>query len=160
MRPPYHHDRRQIVANFRRPRASGPLAVGQQFTWTAHFLGKRLEAIHEVTDFEPNTQYALRSSHGGHHFQFEQQNHGTRLTVDVAARELGFLARVAEPLILRTARRHEQHSLETLKDLLETHGRTTRAEGCRCSMGSRVLGAWSWETSARDYQCGSRTGGR
>lgn len=101
---------------------SGPPGVGQQFTWTAHFLGKRLEATHEVTDFEPNTQYALRSSHGGHHFQFEQKNNGTRVTVDVAVRELHFLARVAEPLIMRTALRHEQHSLETLKDLLETHG--------------------------------------
>ena len=101
---------------------SGPPGVGQRFTWTAHFLGRRLEATHEVTDFEPTTLYALRSPHGGHHFQFEQQNNGTRVTVDVAVHELHFLARVAEPLIVRTARRHEQHSLETLKDLLETHG--------------------------------------
>jgi DNA-binding SARP family transcriptional activator/uncharacterized protein YndB with AHSA1/START domain len=101
---------------------SGPPGVGQHFTWIGHFLGKRLVATHEVTEFEPNAQYALRSPHGGHHFQFGPTNNGTRITVNVAVRELGFLARVAEPLIMRTARRHEQHSLDTLKDLLETHG--------------------------------------
>ena len=96
--------------------------VGQRFTWTAHFLGRRLEATHEVENFNPPTEYAVRSEHGGHHFQFERLNNGTRVTVNVAVHELHFLARVAEPLIVRTARRHEQHSLETLKDLLETHG--------------------------------------
>jgi hypothetical protein len=59
---------------------------------------------------------------GGHHFQFEQTNNGTRISVNVAVHELRFLGMLAEPLIVRTARRHEQHSLESLKDLLETHG--------------------------------------
>jgi carbon monoxide dehydrogenase subunit G len=105
---------------------SDPTGVGQRFTFTAHFLGKRLEATNEVTDFEPITLYALRAVngpyHGAEHFQFEQKNNGTRITVDLAVQDLHFLARLAEPLILRSARRHEQHSLETLKDLLETHG--------------------------------------
>ena len=105
---------------------SEPTGVGQRFTYTAHFLGRRLDLPHEVTDFEPTTLYAFRSIQGGyhgvHHFQFEQTNNGTRVTIDLAVQDLHFLARLAEPLILRTARRHEQHNLETLKDLLETHG--------------------------------------
>lgn len=105
---------------------SGPTEVGQRFTFTAHFLGKRMEATHEVTDFEPNTLYAWRAVDGAYrgaqHFEFEQKNNGTRVTVNIAVQDLHFLARLAEPLILRTARRHEQHCLETLNDLLETHG--------------------------------------
>jgi uncharacterized membrane protein len=105
---------------------SGPPDVGQRFTFTAHFMGKRLDAAHEVTDFEPSTVYAWRSVdgpyRGAQHFQFEQKNNGTRVTVNIAVEDLHFLARLAEPLIVRTTRRHEQHSLETLKDLLETHG--------------------------------------
>ena len=105
---------------------SGPPGVGQRFTWTAHFLGRRLEATHEVTDFEPTTVYAWRAVdgpyRGAQHFQFEQRNGGTRVTTTMAVQDLHFLARLAEPLIVRSARRIEQHSLETLKDLLETHG--------------------------------------
>lgn len=105
---------------------SGPPGVGQQFTWTAHFLGRRLEVTHGVTDFEPNAVFAWRTVqgayHAAHHFQFEQKNNGTKVTVNLATQDLHFLASLAEPLIVRSARGYEQHSLETLKDLLELHG--------------------------------------
>jgi DNA-binding SARP family transcriptional activator/uncharacterized protein YndB with AHSA1/START domain len=105
---------------------SGPRGVGQRFTWTAHFLGRRLEVIHGVTDFEPNAVIAWRTVqgayHAAHHFQFEPTNNGTRVTANVATQDLHFLARLAEPLIVRSARGYEQHSLETLKGLLELHG--------------------------------------
>jgi DNA-binding SARP family transcriptional activator/uncharacterized protein YndB with AHSA1/START domain len=104
----------------------GPPGVGQRFTWTAHFLGRRLEVTHAVTDFEPNAVFAWRTAqgayHAAHHFQFELKNNGTRVTANVATQDLHFLARLAEPLIVRSARGYEQHSLETLKDLLEIHG--------------------------------------
>lgn len=105
---------------------SEPTGVGQRFTWTAHYLGKRVESTQEVTDFEPNTLYALQSVtgpyHGAHHFQFEPRDNGTWVTVTLAVEDLDFLAKLAEPLIQRAAHRAQQHSLETLKDLLETHG--------------------------------------
>jgi uncharacterized protein YndB with AHSA1/START domain len=105
---------------------SGPPGVGQRFTWTAHFLGRRLEATHEVTDFEPHTLYAWRAVggpyRGAEHFQLEQRNGGTRIAITLAVEDLHFLARLAEPLIVRSGRRNQEHSLETLRDLLETHG--------------------------------------
>jgi hypothetical protein len=52
---------------------SGPPGVGQRFAWTTHFLGRRLEVTHEVTDFEPNALFAWRTVqgayHAAHHFQ-------------------------------------------------------------------------------------------
>jgi uncharacterized protein YndB with AHSA1/START domain len=106
--------------------ASGSPGVGQRFTWTAHFLGRRLEVTHGVTEFEPNALFAWRTVqgayHAAHHFRFEQTNNGTRVTANIATQDLHFLARLAEPLIVRSARGYEQHSLETLKDLLELHG--------------------------------------
>jgi uncharacterized membrane protein len=105
---------------------SGPSGVGQRYTASAHFLGKRFQQTEEVTDLEPNALYAWRTVsgpvHDVHHFQFEQKNGGTKVTVELGVRDLNFLGKLAEPLIVRSARRHQQHSLETLKDLLETHG--------------------------------------
>jgi uncharacterized protein YndB with AHSA1/START domain len=105
---------------------SGPPGVGQRFTFTAHFLGKRLKATHEVTDFEPATLYAWRAVDGPYRgaqsFQFELTNNGTTVTLNMAVQDLNFLGRLAEPLILHAARRNEQHCLETLKDLLEIQG--------------------------------------
>src|SRR5690348_10193510 len=67
---------------------SGPPGPGQRFTFTAHFLGRRLHATHEVTDFEPGTVYAWRAVdgpyRGAEHFEFEQKNGGTRVTANMA----------------------------------------------------------------------------
>jgi Polyketide cyclase / dehydrase and lipid transport len=101
---------------------SGPPGSGQRYTYTAHFLGRRLTLPQEVTDFEPNTMYTVVGPYGGQHYEFEQKNGRTKVTNHLAVQDLHFLARVAEPLILRSGRRNQQHSLETLKDLLETHG--------------------------------------
>lgn len=105
---------------------SGSPGVGQRYTASAHFLGKRFMQTEEVTDFEPNTLYAWRTVkgpvHDVHHFQFEQNDGGTKITVELGVQDLNFLGKLAEPLIVRSARRHQKHSLETLQDLLETHG--------------------------------------
>jgi uncharacterized membrane protein len=105
---------------------SGPAQVGQRYTAHAHFLGKRFQQTEEVTDFDPGSLYAWQTVkgpvHDVHHFQFGKTDSGTRVTVELGVRDLNFLGRLAEPLIVRSARRHQQHSLETLKDLLETHG--------------------------------------
>lgn len=105
---------------------SGPPGVGQRYTASAHFLGKRFEQTEEVTDFVPNTLFAWHTVQGPVHdvhlFQFEQWNGGTRVTVELGVRDLHFLGKLAEPLIVRSARRDQQHNLETLKDLMETHG--------------------------------------
>jgi DNA-binding SARP family transcriptional activator/uncharacterized protein YndB with AHSA1/START domain len=105
---------------------SGPAGVGQRFTWSAHFLGKRFEVTHEVTDFEPNAVIAWRavhrSYHGAQHFHFEQRNGGTRVTVELRVPNLHYMGKLAEPVIVRAGRRYQQDNLETLKDLLELHG--------------------------------------
>jgi uncharacterized membrane protein len=105
---------------------SGPPQVGQRYTADAHFLGKRFEQTEEITDYQPNTVYAWQTVkgpvHDVQHYQFEEKTGGTKITVELGVRDLHFLGKLAEPLIVRSARRHQQHSLETLKDLLETHG--------------------------------------
>jgi uncharacterized protein YndB with AHSA1/START domain len=102
---------------------SGAPGGGQRFTFTAHFLGKRLTATHEVTDFEPNSLFAWRAVSGPYRgaqsFRFEPTGDGTVVILNLAVQDLNFLGKLAEPLILHAARRNEQHCLETLKDLLE-----------------------------------------
>src|SRR5947209_16870420 len=102
---------------------SGPPGVGQRYTAHAHFLGKSLEQTEEITDFTPGTEYAWRTVkgpvHDVHHFRFEEHDGKTKITVELGVQDLHLLGRMAEPLIVRSARRHQEHSLETLKDLLE-----------------------------------------
>lgn len=105
---------------------SGPPGVGQKYTADAHFLGKHLEQTEEITDYVPREEYAWRTVkgpvHDVHHFRFETREGKTKITVELGVQDLHILGRMAEPLIVRSARRHQEHSLETLKDLLETHG--------------------------------------
>lgn len=105
---------------------SGPPSVGQRYTAHAQFLGKSLEQTEEITEFTPGEEYGWQTVkgpvHDVHHFRFEPHDDKTKITVELGVKDLHFLGRLAEPLIVRSARRHQEHSLETLKDLLETHG--------------------------------------
>lgn len=87
---------------------SGLPGVGQRFTWTAHFLGRRLDVIHGVTDFEPDAVFAWRTVQGpydaAHYFQFEQKNNGTKVTANIATQQSAAMHR---PMLLAKAAAHQ-----------------------------------------------------
>lgn len=105
---------------------SGPPAVDQMYTAAVSFLGKRFESTEQVSDFEPNKAYGWRTVsgpiHDAHHFTFESVDGGTKITMQLGVADLNFFTRLAQPLMYRSAERHQKHSLETLKDFLEEHG--------------------------------------
>jgi hypothetical protein len=47
---------------------------------------------------------------------------GTRITMDLEAEGHPHILRMAEEVLIRAGQRHDQHSLENLRDILETHG--------------------------------------
>jgi uncharacterized protein YndB with AHSA1/START domain len=101
----------------------GPVRKGTTFTEVRKFLGRRMESSVEVTDFEPERLFTLKSASGPVPFTVEQRfeplDGGTRIRVFGEGEPGGFF-KVAEPLVERQTKRMIEHSFATLKDILET----------------------------------------
>lgn len=107
--------------------SDGPTHVGTTYDSMVHFLGRRMDFAVEVTDLNQPTEYGYRSKHGAleaqRHFHLEPVNGGaTQVRMELEAHSHHSVLRFAEDVLLRAGRRHEQHSLENLRDILETHG--------------------------------------
>lgn len=107
--------------------SDGPTHPGTTYETLAHFLGRRMEFKVEVVEVDPPRQYGYRATHGA--LQVHRRIHlepvdkgATRLTMDLEAEGHHRVLRFAEDLMVRAGRRQGQHGLDTLKDILETHG--------------------------------------
>jgi uncharacterized protein YndB with AHSA1/START domain len=85
-------------------------------------LGKRVESLVEVSEYEPNRRFGLRILSGplpidGHH-EFEPTEAGTRL-VFVAEGQPGGPMRILSPLLARVLRRQFASYYVRLKTILE-----------------------------------------
>ena len=105
-----------------RPETEGATSVGSRFTQVLKFLGRRLESTLEVTEYEPDRRFSLRTLSGPVPFTvrhtLEPSDGATRIDV-VGEGEPGGFFRMAEPLVARQAKRMFEHDFATLKDLLE-----------------------------------------
>ena len=104
---------------------TGPIAKGARLHETRKLLGRRFETTLEVTEYEPNRRFALRSVSGPIQFRvdhsFEPANGGTKLTVEGEGESGGFF-KLAEPLVIRQVERQTKNDFQTLKELLEERG--------------------------------------
>jgi uncharacterized membrane protein len=102
--------------------SEGSVGVGTTLSGVANPLGRRAESTQEVTEYEPNSKFAIKSTSGPvtseDAYIFESVAGGTRVTRVVKA-ELGGFFRMAEPLVVRMMRRQFETNFATLKDLLE-----------------------------------------
>jgi hypothetical protein len=98
------------------------MGVGTRLRNTVKFLGRQFDLTFEVTEHEPNGKNCVRSISGPIPFTgcrvVEPVDGGTRFT-QTAEGEVGGFFRLAEPLVVRAARRQYETDLATLKDLLE-----------------------------------------
>ena len=105
-----------------RQEGEGPLGVGTRLKETRKFLGRRIESELEVTAFEPDRQFDLKTLSGPVPFTVRHtltpSNGGTRVEF-VGEGEPGKVFRMAERLVAQVARRQFTDDLETLKDRLE-----------------------------------------
>lgn len=101
----------------------GPLGVGAQFTAARKFLGRRMEGSMEMSAYEPNRSFAIKSSSGSTPFEqtflFEPVAGGVRLTSEMQLQTSGIMG-LAEPLIASGVKREFEADFGTLKDLLES----------------------------------------
>jgi hypothetical protein len=103
--------------------AGKPLELGSEIPEVVSFLGKRFTLTLVVTEHEPSTRSAVRTTSGpvrlDGSYRLEAVDEGsTRFTNEGVVEAHGFF-KVAEPVFARMARREWASSCATLKDLLE-----------------------------------------
>lgn len=102
--------------------SEGPVGVGTTYREVRQFLGKRMESINEVTEYEPNSKFGFKTSSGPipveGNVTFESVEGGTRVSV-IGQGEAGGFFKLAESIVGRMARRQLVADYANLKDLLE-----------------------------------------
>ena len=102
-----------------------PLAQGTQVERVATFLGKRIEYVLEVAEYDPKALLAMRSVKAPFPmevtYQFEEAAGRTLARILIGGEARGFY-KLAGPLIALAVKRNITKDLETLKALLESEG--------------------------------------
>ena len=102
---------------------AGEFGVGSRVARVASFMGKRIEYVHEVEEYEPGARVAMRSVKGPFPMTVEYDvapaAAGARARVRVGGDASGFY-RFAAPLLNRQAARSIAGDLTRLKRLLES----------------------------------------
>ena len=105
-----------------RKTSEGPVGIGTTASFVNTFLGRRMRADFEVTEFEPNSRFCSRTTAAPfpvrNTMTFEPIGAGTRMTQTIEAEPGGFF-KVAEPILHLVGERELKKSLVNLKDLLE-----------------------------------------
>jgi hypothetical protein len=100
-----------------------PLAVGSRFSFTAHFLGRRLAYIYEVVEWVPAERFVMRTAEGPFPMETtytweDAEAGGTRMRLRNRGEPSG-LSRLASPIVSRQMRHANNKDLEQLKLILE-----------------------------------------
>ena len=99
----------------------GPLRVGSKIHTVMRFVGRRIEGTAEVTELVPNRKLVQKTNSP---FPVEvtclaePTSAGTKVTATAVAEPGGFF-KMAEPVLVRIAKKQGQAELQTMKGLLE-----------------------------------------
>ena len=100
-----------------------PVGKGTRVSRVAQFLGKRIEYVNEITEYDPPALLAMRSVKAPFPmevtYRFDEDGGGTRVTIHTRGDAGGFY-RLAGPLLYRAVRKGVEKDLAKLKRLLET----------------------------------------
>ena len=109
--------------HFAQWKTSRPLAVGSQFLFEAHFLGKKLRYTYEVVEFIPEQKLSMRTADGP--FPMETtytweslDSQTTRMILRNRGNPAGF-SRLFRPFMAFAVKKANQKDLKQLKYLLE-----------------------------------------
>jgi carbon monoxide dehydrogenase subunit G len=103
-------------------RAEGPLAEGVRIRERRRILGREVENELEVTAYEAPQRLTLKALGGPLRFRVDHrlvEEGGSTLLHVVAEAEPGSLMKLAEPLLVRTAKEELRKDFDRLKGLLE-----------------------------------------
>jgi uncharacterized membrane protein len=107
-------------------RTPRPAGVGSRFAFVAHFLGRRLAYVYEVTEIVPGERFVMATADGPFAMEttyaWEDAPHGaTVMTLRNRGAPAGF-SRLATPFMAAAMRRANQKDLARLKNILEKNG--------------------------------------
>ncbi len=114
----------QASASEREVLTEGPIEKGTRIKQTERFLGRRIESEWEIIEHYPYHR-ADRTLTGPvpmeSSWRLEPTEMGTLFTMELEAPEGfgGFFGKLAEPLVVKIARRDFESNLAKLKDLIE-----------------------------------------
>ena len=103
--------------------STGPISVGTTVREVRRFMGRRMEVVFEITEFEPDKEMSFSSisapfpMHG--RYSLEPVEGGTSVTLFIEG-ELSGVFKMAEPIVAQTAKRQIDADLGRLKTQLES----------------------------------------
>lgn len=103
--------------------SKGEIGIGTLFRSVDHFMGRRMESVYEVTEFEPDKRYGFRSVSGPIDlhtiYTFEVMNGSTRINIST---QIGTGTRLqpTEAATEKKIKKQSRENLALLKEVLET----------------------------------------
>jgi len=102
--------------------SKGEMGVGALFRSIGHFMGRRIESVHEVTNFESNKTYGFESKSGSMHsatlYTFDVIKFSTRIHASTQI-ELGREWKANDTATAKTVKKEHRENLALLKGILE-----------------------------------------
>ena len=103
--------------------SNGELGIGTLFRSVGHFMGRRMESIYAVTEFEADQRYAFRSQSGSGDlyilYTFELVKGSTKMSI-FAQLDQGETLMARETATQKSMKKQYRENLALLKDILET----------------------------------------
>ena len=103
--------------------SKGEMKVGALFQAVGHFMGRRMEVMYEVMEFEPNKKYGFKSKSGSMQsytlYTFDVVKHSTRMHAFVQI-DPGNPWKPSDTATARTVKKQYRENLALLKGILET----------------------------------------
>lgn len=103
--------------------SKGEMSLGTLFRVVGYFLGRRIESVYEVIDFEPNKMYGFKSLSGPTDsytlYTFEVIKGSTRINLSIQMSP-GALLKSNDMTIESKVKKQSRENLALLKEVLET----------------------------------------
>lgn len=102
----------------------GPVREGFQFKETREIRGRKASSVIEVTEFNKNKNYSVRSAQHGidlrYHYTFTETTEGTRVDFRGDLFTEGLRNTLTKPLIKRIIKKEDQDHLDHMKKYIES----------------------------------------
>jgi len=104
--------------------SKGEIGVGTLFHTVGHFMGRRIETIYEVTEFDPHKRYGFKSHSGpveSHTlYTFETTDGGTRINLSTTTHPRDLFT-MNHSMVEKKFKKQQKENLAILKNILEAH---------------------------------------
>ncbi len=104
--------------------SNGEIGLGTLFRAVGHIMGRRIEAIYEVTAFELNKRYGFKSVSGPVDsytlYTFEMSEAGTMINLSTETNPRD-LFKPSDTIIVKKFKKQYKENLAMLKSVLEAH---------------------------------------